>query len=282
MNKFWKKDIVSWKEGKNIYISIPFTWLLPKAKELALKNKNKKRTIVGGPAVKLIPEYLTKVATIGAETTISPLLIHNPFATFTTKGCPNKCKFCAVPKIEGEFKELKEFEIKPLVCDNNFLESSKKHFDFVIDRLKKLEFVDFNQGLDARKFKKYHADRFTELKNLKLRFSLDHISLESKVYDAIYLAKSAGLKDINIYVLIGYKDTPEEAYYKLEKIREWGCLPNPMRYQPLDALEKNSYVEKGWSEQELKRMTRYYSRLNYWSKIPYKDFQIKINQNTLF
>jgi len=282
MNKFWKKDIVSWKEGKNIYISIPFTWLLPKAKELALKNKNKKRTIVGGPAVKLIPEYLTKVATIGAETTISPLLIHNPFATFTTKGCPNKCKFCAVPKIEGEFKELKEFEIKPLVCDNNFLESSKKHFDFVIDRLKKLEFVDFNQGLDARKFKKYHADRFTELKNLKLRFSLDHISLESKVYDAIYLAKSAGLKDINIYVLIGYKDTPEEAYYKLEKIREWGCLPNPMRYQPLDALEKNSYVEKGWSEQELKRMTRYYSRLNYLSKIPYKDFQIKINQNTLF
>ena len=282
MNKFWKKDIVSWKEGKNIYISIPFTWLLPKAKELALKNKNKKRTIVGGPAVKLIPEYLTKVATIGAETTISPLLIHNPFATFTTKGCPNKCKFCAVPKIEGEFKELKEFEIKPLVCDNNFLESSKKHFDFVIDRLKKLEFVDFNQGLDARKFKKYHADRFTELKNLKLRFSLDHISLESKVYDAIYLAKSAGLKDINIYVLIGYKDTPEEAYYKLEKIREWGCLPYPMRYQPLDALEKNSYVEKGWSEQELKRMTRYYSRLNYWSKIPYKDFQIKINQNTLF
>lgn len=281
MYKLWKKDIVSWNEGKNLYISIPFTWLLPKAKTIAIQNKNKKRTIVGGPAVDIKPNYFGKYATVGKSTTVSPLSIHNPFATFTTRGCPNKCKFCAVPKIEGDFKELNDFEIKPIVCDNNFLESSKNHFNKVVDRLKKLHFVDFNQGLDARKFKKFHADRFAELNLLKLRFSFDHVNLESKVYDAIKLAKSAGLKDINIYVLIGFKDTPEEAYYKLEKVREWDCLPNPMRYQPLNTMKKNSYVDKSWTDRELKRMTRYYSRLNYWSKVPYKEFSTS-KQQVLF
>jgi hypothetical protein len=36
-----------------------------------------------------------------------------------------------------------------------------------------------------------------------------------------------------------------------------------MRYQPLDSTEKNSYVAPGWTEKELRKMTKYYSRLGW-------------------
>ncbi|MGD2175616.1 MAG: hypothetical protein PVJ27_09450, partial [Candidatus Brocadiaceae bacterium] len=92
------------------------------------------------------------------------------------------------------------------------------------------------------------------------------------VADAVALARRHGLRDLGVYVLIGYGDTPDEARYRLEMVRSWGIRPNPMRYQPLDALARDSYVAPGWSARELKRMTRYYSRLRWLEHIPYEDY----------
>lgn len=269
----WLKDIAQKQIGNSLYLSVPFTWLLPKALEIAKSHKGK--VFAGGPAVKLMPDYLANVAKCNIELpgSLNPLEWHNPLATFTTRGCVNACGFCAVPKIEGEFVELKDFPVKPVVCDNNFLASSKAHFDRVIDRLKCLPYVDFNQGLDARLFTAYHAGRLAELKKVCIRFAFDDVNLEGVVADAFALAKQHGHKDFGCYVLIGFDDTPDEALYKLEKVRSWGILPNPMRYQPLDAIEKNSYVAPGWTEYELRRVMKYYSRLCYYEHVPFSEFR---------
>ena len=182
----WNKNIASCKIGKNLYLSIPFTWLLPKARGLAEKHKG--QVYAGGPAVDLMPSEISNVAKLGGEMPVRPINLHNPLATFTTRGCPNNCSFCAVPKIEGDLKELDVWPVRPVICDNNLLASSKKHFDRVIDRLKLLPYVDFNQGLDARLFNRHHASRFAELKGAKVRFAFDHSGMESKVFDAIGLA----------------------------------------------------------------------------------------------
>lgn len=202
-----------------------------------------------------------------------PIAMHNPLATFTTRGCVNACPFCAVPRIEGELRELPDWPVRPVVCDNNLLAASRAHFDKVIDRLKAMPFVDFNQGLDARKFNAHHASRIGELKGVKVRFAFDHISMESKVADAIRLAKQHGLNDFGVYVLIGFQDNPDDAIYRLETVRSWGVRPNPMRYQPLNTLMKNSYIGPGWSDFELRRMVKYYSRLRWLEHIPYADFR---------
>ena len=49
-----------------------------------------------------------------------------------------------------------------------------------------------------------------------------------------------------------------------------------LRYQPLDATEKNGYVAPGWTDAELRRMTRYYSRLRWLEHIPYEDYQAEM------
>jgi hypothetical protein len=265
-----KKQVNNWRKGtalwtiKNVtYLSVVFSWDLPEA--IAFAESSKKRVVIGGPAAKL--------AGVQTEDIPYPALpFHNPLACYTTRGCPNKCGFCAVHVIEGDLVELDTWEPRPIVCDNNILASSRKHFDKAIDRLKTMPYVDFNQGLDAELFSDYHASRMGELKSVKVRFAFDHINDECSVVDAIYRAKSHGLNDIGVYVLIGFRDTPDDAKYRLDKIVSMGILPNPMRYQPLHATTKNSYIGENWDQITLEDMTRYYSRLTWLGHIGFDHY----------
>jgi hypothetical protein len=177
-----------------------------------------------------------------------------------------------VPKIEGDFVELEDFPVLPVICDNNLLASSDKHFNRVIDKLKILPFVDFNQGLEAERFTEFHAKRIKEIKHTKVRFALDSSVDYEPVKKAIEICRKYGLNDLGIYVLIGFRDSPEDAKERLEWVRSKQIWPSPMRYQPLDCSVKNSYVADGWTEDKLKNMMRYYSRLRYLEHIPFDDY----------
>ena len=239
---------------------MPFTWLIKQAEQLASLWPGE--VLMGGPGL------MKPTECEGFE----PILFHNPCATFTTRGCPRKCSFCAVPQIEGDLKEIPNFRPAPVICDNNLLAATKKHIRRVVDRLKIFPYVDFNQGLDARLFDLDIALMLGELR-CKVRFAFDYWGMESKVKDAIELCKKHTTKDISVYCLIGFNDTPEDARERLETIRSWGILPNPARYQPLNAKHKNEYVANGWSEFELRKTMRYYYRLNWLGKVTFNDYQ---------
>jgi hypothetical protein len=263
----WRKGIAAWHVGKTLYLSVPFTWLLPEAKVLA--DAHRGPVVAGGPAVQLMPvDWAEMPATVPYDT----LAMHNPLATFTTRGCPNHCEFCAVPKIEGAFVELATWKPAPVVCDNNLLAASNGHFEHVIEGQMQFPYTDFNQGLDARRFTGWHASQIARLPSAKVRFAFDHVRGESALVTAVGLARNAGLSDFGVYVLIGFRDSPEDARYRLERVRSLGILPNPMRYQPLDATQKDSHVAEGWTGRELRRMMRYYSRLVHLGHIRYEDY----------
>lgn len=269
----WNKGIASWTCGETLYISVPFTWLIPEAEKMAACHKGPVK--IGGPGT-MQPNQTCD----GFE----PIMFHNPAATFTTRGCPNGCKFCAVPKLEGDFREITDFRPAPIICDNNFTAASRKHQERVVDKLKSFPFVDFNQGLESGRFTPEFADLLGGLK-CKVRFAFDHVSFESKVKAAIDLCRARTTKDIGIYVLIGFNDTPDDARYRLDLVRSWGIRPNPMRFQPLDAKKKNEYVAPGWTEFELAKMMNYYGRLRWFEHIPYEDFEYRPseeNQGALF
>lgn len=274
----WLKGIATWTIGQTLYLSIPFTWLLPKAAAMAQEHDGP--VVAGGPAVQLMPDFLKgTVKRLNKPCPIEPLLFHNPLATFTSRGCPNGCGFCAVPKLEGDLVELPDWRLAPIICDNNLLAASRKHFNRVIDRLKmlpeatlKIQPVDFNQGLEADRLKPHHARRLAELKAVKIRFAFDHVNDEKAVADAIKLCRDHSLQNIGVYVLIGFNDSPDEALYRLEKMLKWGIMPNPMRYQPLNSLVKNSFVPAAWDEKFLKAVMRYYSRLCWLGHISFEDY----------
>lgn len=260
----WSKGIAHWRIGNVEYLSVVFSWDLQKA--LDMQAASKRKVIIGGPAAKLagmdVPELPYPV-----------LPFHNPLATFTTRGCPNSCAFCAVPRLEGDLVELPTWEVKPVVCDNNLLAASRRHFDRVVDSLKPLPYVDFNQGLEAALFTNHHASRMAELKGVRVRFAMDSITDELPVIDAIVRARAHGLKDISVYVLIGFNDTQWDAKERLELVRTMGLWPNPMRFQPIGCAFKDSYVEQGWTDAALSNMMRYYSKLRWLDYIPFEDYK---------
>lgn len=254
----WKKGIVTWKDRGRLYISVPFSWLRGKAREIATEWSGE--SFIGGPGL-MKPTYIDD----------EPIRRHNPFATFTTRGCPNSCSFCAVPIIEGEFREIPKFRPAPMICDNNFLAASMNHIKNVIESVKSFSLVDFNQGLDALRFNRAHAELLSSLK-CKIRFAFDHWGQETALVEAVKLCKERVTKDIGVYCLIGYKDNPKEARARLEFIRSLGIRPNPMRYQPLNIENKNSFIDKNWTEEEMRKMMKYYSRLRWFEHIPYDEF----------
>ena len=270
----WPSDgYVEWIADNTAYLSVVFSWHLGYAYQRAIWHRMfGRRVVAGGPAVYNNPNALDGVAQVG--TTANALFRHNPRATFTSRGCVRKCPFCAVPKIEGDLVELENWEPKPIVCDNNLLATSRAHFDRVVDRLKGIAGVDFNQGLDARLLTPYHAQRLTELDFHYIRLAWDNSAYEESFMRAWQILHDAGVpKDkISVYVLIGFRDTPEDALYRLTTIHGLGSKPFPMRYQPLDTRAKNSYVGPAWTHAELQRYVRYWANLRYFGAVPFDDF----------
>ncbi len=269
----WSKRLIVHQHDGVARLSVVFTWDLPKAYQRAVWLKAEGLHVVaGGPAVALMPDYLTDVAEIGTDWP-GALTQHNPLATFTSRGCIRCCPFCAVWRTEGKLRELNDWPVRPIICDNNLLACSRQHFDRVIDELKPLSNIDFNQGLDARLLTQYHADRLAEL-DCMIRLALDHISYEANFMRAFERLRKARVpkKRIRTYVLIGYEDTPEDALYRLRLVKSLGIDPNPMRYNPLDTLRRDSYVGENWTDRELTRYVRYWSKLRWFGGIPFEEF----------
>lgn len=261
-------------DKRRVMLSVVFSWQMQPAFERACFWRQQKFEIhAGGPAVRVNPEFLRPVANIEAMP-FDALAYHNPEAMFTSRGCIRRCAFCAVPTIEGDLTELQTWQPKPIICDNNLLACSRRHFDQVIDSLKGVRDIDFNQGLDARLLTPYHAGRIAGLHLHAVRLAWDNVQYEGQFRAAFALLRAAGIpgRKIHVYVLIGYHDTPDDAYYRLEAVRSLGGLPNPMRYQPIDTPTRNAYAGAGWTHHELVRFMRYYSNLRVTAKIPFHEF----------
>lgn len=280
MKRQWRDGIAEWIEGDTAYISVVFSWKVQKAYMRCVWHRlNGYHVRCGGQAVYMNPSIFREFDT--QRSNIDAISHHNPNATFTSRGCIRKCSFCLVPKMEGKLIELENYPIRPIICDNNLLATSSRHFNKVIDNLLeyKLTGIDFNQGLDARILNNHHASRLSELpRDTIVRLAWDNIKTESQYLRAVDMLISHGIKEkqIRTYVLIGYKDSPDDAYYRLEKIRELGLLPNPMRYQPINTKKKNSFVDEKWTGWLLTDFMRYYSNLNRFGYFEFNKYRYNI------
>lgn len=259
-NSYWKKKPVF----KNKQVSIAFTWHVPLVLQY-IDNQNGWK--LGGPAVKLLQELRPQLIPsdlVKPESEKDWLIEHNPYATRTSIGCVRNCEFCAVPIIEPCFKEFSGFIPRPLIIDNNFLATSKKHIVRVVDKLSGIREIDFCQGLDARLLKPWHIEQFQRLHWSKIRFAWDSADQEDAVMDAIRKLKQAGVtrRTISVYVLVGFKESFDEAWYRCSKLYdEEGVFPFAMRYQPLDALRFGEFCPPQWNPHILQEFCRYWNLL---------------------
>lgn len=100
---------------------------------------------------------------------------------FLTRGCPNKCQWCVVPKKEGAIQPYWDIERvangkkKVVLMDNNIL-AAGDYCTEQLDKIIKLCLkVDFNQALDARLVNEDNARQLAKIKWLdnRIRFGCD-------------------------------------------------------------------------------------------------------------
>lgn len=269
----WGDGLIDWVDGDHYYISVIFSWQVAEAHQRCLFQKAVGKIVhAGGPAVNMRRDLFESVAQLGDLK--DAIALHNPNATMTSKGCVRRCKFCIVYESEGDLVEFNNFPIRPIVCDNNILATSKKHFERVCLSMRGLKGVDFNGGLDARLLTKWHVEQLQAVRMKAYRLAWDHTYLENDFMHAYELLRKCGVgkQKIRVYVLIGYDDSPEDALYRLQTVKDLGSFPFPMRYQPVDTPKRNSYMSPNWTVDELKRYVRYWSNLPYHWAIPFEEF----------
>ena len=287
---------------------------------------------------------------------------NDAYYSYMTRGCPGKCKYCAVPKIEPHYKQYisikenfeyirKKFGEKRnlLLLDNNVLASDrfpeiieeikslgfvkgatyvepnqfemsvsnlkkgindiayiKKTFYLIHDllkkrrrskvaqevynileeynllkletttksnllkvypllsdiyekyrfKIKKIRFVDFNQGIDARYITEKKVKLLSEIPIRPLRIAFDDIRLTDKYLKSVKLAVKYDIKNISNYLLYNYTDTPDDLYQRLKtninlcEQLDVNIYSFPMKYIPIngDFSKNRNFLGKYWNK----------------------------------
>lgn len=214
--------------------------------------------------------------------------IHEALDTITlyaSRGCVNKCKYCAVPTLEGgmrSFKSIKQMLQDGLndlpnarsvvLYDNNFTEHF--YFDQIVDEL--IEFglpVDIH-GLHVDSFTEHHAEKLSKLKwesqSVKgspyIRFSFDKKRYAENIHRALTLVRDHEIQaEFFAYMLFNFNDRPEDFWWRIQKTQEMvdeigiDVLLFPQRYEPFTSLERNKYIGRFWTDELVRGLIKLYT-----------------------
>jgi hypothetical protein len=219
-----------------VHISVVFTWHKEQAQGLAEQwRRHSKRVLIGGPAFNdpgedFIPgRYMRQGITI------------------TSRGCPNNCAFCFVPKREGKIREL-PIQAGNIIQDNNFLACSHSHRLKVYQMLKTQKAICFKGGLEALRLTVHEIEYMRGLRIREFWLACDTPNSLWPVINAFVRLRTAGFKNYQFrcYVIIG-KDIKEETD-RLQTLLDFGIKPFAQLYRADDPIQ----YSKEWKDLQCK------------------------------
>jgi len=234
------------------------------------------RVIVGGPAASLVPEAIEKTTGadvfVGVSGELDELLpdleidwqVEGKWAdytwAFTTRGCPNRCPYCAVWRIEKEPRIVPGWERqlavpRPFVMlgDNNLASWGTEHLRNVVEVLdREGKAICIDSGIDCKYVTPEVAELLARVRFVDrgLRIGFDRIEEDGRFQGAVETLLAAGVKaeDMLVLALFNFRDTPREADYRMREVCRFGVKVYPQRYTPLRVLSRTDrFVGKFWT-----------------------------------
>jgi hypothetical protein len=208
-----------------VHVSVAFTYDLARAEMLAKEWAHVAPVSMGGPAFDapggdFVPGRYLK-----------------PGYVITSRGCPNRCWFCVVPKREGGIRELPITEGNNIL-DSNLLACSDEHIKKVFNMLafQRHGRVMFTGGLEAARLKPWHVEILRQLHPKEMFFAYDTADDLEPLIEAGKMLRQAGFTvashSMRCYVLCGYPgDTMDHAEVRMLQTIRAGFLPFAMMYR---------------------------------------------------
>lgn len=224
-----------------------------------------------------------EVDSIQPDYSLYPTIDNKTAYGFLTRGCPNKCKWCVVPKKEGAIRPYMDVEqiaiegrTHLILFDNNILALK----DYAIEQLKKIidkgYRVDFNQALDARLVDEELAFYLSRVKWLerRIRFGCDTHAQIKECERAMSLINGNGYKgEYFLYTMLNdnFRECYERTHYwwvrnhELRAKRAPGVYPHAQPYR--DPIKRNDPPQ--WQ----KDMAGWVNKRMVFEKVQFKDFE---------
>lgn len=193
---------------------------------------------------------------------------------FITRGCPNKCKWCVVPRKEGNVKPYMDVEdiavdgrTNLILMDNNILAS-----DYGLEQIKKIidrkYRVDFNQALDARLITDDIAKLLAKVKWLTpIRFGCDTPKQIKECEKSMMMIDKHRGKPASylMYTMIG--NDFNEAFARLSYWRSYKRVR--IVAQPFRDIDDPKQIIPQWQ----KDMARWAMRREIYATCEFKDYE---------
>ncbi|NBK79540.1 radical SAM protein [bacterium D16-76] len=181
-------------------------------------------TIKGGTGYGLFTELPPKVDAMFPDYSIYPECDYA--IGYLTRGCPNRCRWCIVPKKEGAIRPYRAWQdlVRPdtnklVLMDNNIL-ACEYGIDQLAGMIDSGYMIDLNQGMDARLVTPEVADILARLKwRRHIRFSCDQESQIEPILRACELLKERGVKPYRVFVYLLVTSDLDNASRRVEALK---------------------------------------------------------------
>jgi hypothetical protein len=186
------------------------------------------RIVRGGTGYDIHSQLPDEIDRLQPDYSIYPNIPRDTAYGFLTRGCPNRCPWCVVPRKEGKIRpymDCDEIAIegrrKLVLMDNNILAAG----DYAVSQLEKIiergYRVDFNQALDARLVDDRFARLLAQVRwiDRRIRFGCDTHAQIAECERAISMINGYGYRgEFFLYTMIGGKSDFRESY---ERTHYW-------------------------------------------------------------
>lgn len=203
----------------------------------------------------------------------------------TTRGCSGgvagPCFACPVPRMDGSTLRRLRYSLPVTdncgIVDDNLALAPQEHHEELVGRLRRYHSIDLNSGWEPWAWRPWMWALWRDLPLVAWRTAFDGLYEEEHVGRLIRFWRSEGIPQnrIWVYVLAGGVEPFDAAFYRAQKVLQWGGEPRIQPYKPNNWLQPRSapYLqpEKGWTHERVVNLPRYYYGY-YWRRMGWEEF----------
>lgn len=172
---------------------------------------------------------------------------------YLTRGCPNHCRWCVVPRKEGKIRSYRDWKDivrqdtnKLVLMDNNIL-ACRHGISQLSELIGSGYRIDLNQGMDARLVTDEVARILSQLSWIRfIRFSCDQKSQIEPIRRTIELLGRYGVRPYRIFIYLLVTSDIEDAAYRVEALKGYKAInlyAQAERNERLGILPNKAQVE---------------------------------------